>query len=272
MEQTVEMTEQTNEVTTDTAVDEASTSTATAEDNPAAEEQTSTDSDGVESTADGATAVENTASAVVFTPVYNGKAMPIGADQVDEVTTLLQMGMKYRDTAEMRENLHALANLFGMKTADEFVKATLEAKEQELLNAAIAKHGQEDGRIIYEAQKAERMKKFGTYKSNEDAADAAARTALDERMANEFVAMQEYHPEFTSIKDVPLSVIREADAKGITLLDAMNRYVIKNQRAASAAQQKQTQNAKETTGSVADQAGGGSDPVMEAFVSSVRRR
>lgn len=265
-------TEQTNEVTTDTAVEEASTETATAEEITTTEEQTSTEDGGVESTADGATAVENTVSAVVYNPIYNGKAVPIGADQTDEITTLLQMGMKYRDMAEQRENLHALASLFGMKTADEFVKATLEAKEQELLNEAIAKHGQEDGRIIYEAKKAERMKKFGTHQSTEEAAEAAAKTAIDERMASEFIEMQEYHPEFTSIKDVPLSVIREADAKGITLLDAMNRYVIKNQRAATAAQQKQTQNAKETTGSVADVAGGGSDPAFEAFVSSVRRR
>lgn len=273
--ETVSVTEQTSEGTETTpAGEEASTSPAPEGTEANADAQTSADADGATPTAtDGGTpTAETTTSDIVFMPVYNGQAIPIGADQTEEITTLLQMGMKYRDTAEQREKLHQLAACFGLKSIDEFVEVSIRERDKAQLDELVREHGQEAGKLLFEAHKAAREKQFGTFKDADAKRDAEAKAAVEQRLAEQFVEMQTMHPDYTSIKDVPAAVIREATSKGISLLDAMNRYVIQNQRAADAAKHKQQQNAQVTTGSVADLAGGGSDPVLAAWRAGVRGR
>ena len=250
------MTEQ-METAVDTTIEATETETTPegVENVPEVTEEPAQTSEGTE-VADGAeVATEDTVSGddaddgLVFTPVYNGAVTPIKASDTERVTSLLQKGMKFENMADDLEKLHQLASAYGAKTTTEMLDRMLEVRENE---------------------KTQRVAKHGTFKEADEAADKASRMAINERLATELVELQGDHPDVASIKDLPKSVVDTALQKGIPLLDAYNRHILKEQKRTASAVQKQTSNQKASVGSLSDSGGETSDPVWEAFLRGAK--
>ena len=206
---------------------------------------------------------------LIFTPVYNGAVTPIKASDTDRVTALLQKGMKFENMADDLEKLHQLTAAYGAKTTSEMLDRILEERENTVKEEYIRKYGKEAGEKLYEVEKTQNAAKRGTFKEADEAADKASRTAINERLATEFAELQADHPDVASIKDLPKSVVDTALRKGIPLLDAYNRHVLKEQQRAASAVQKQVSNQKASVGSLSDSGGEVSDPVTEAMLRGV---
>ncbi len=206
---------------------------------------------------------------VIFTPVYNGAVTPIKASDTDRVTALLQKGMKFENMADDLEKLHQLTAAYGAKTTTEMLDRMLEVRENAVKEEYIRKYGNEAGVKLYEVEKAQKAATRGTFKDADEAADKASRRAVNERLATELVELQTDHPDIGSIQDLPKTVIDAAFQKGIPLLDAYNRHLLREQKRTAAAAQKQASNQKAATGSLADSGGDVSDPVTEAMMRGI---
>lgn len=263
------------ETTIDTAVTETASEgaenaqevTETAEQTGEAAEVT----DGAEQAAEGNAGGDAVEDGMIFTPVYNGAVTPIKASDTERVTNLLQKGMKFEHMADDLEKLHQLTAAYGAKNTTEMLDMMLGARERAAKEEYVRKYGKEAGEKLFELEKTQRAAKRGTFKDADEAADKASRDAVNNRLAAELAELQGDHPELASIKDVPQSVIDMALQKGIPLLDAYNRYTLKEQKRAASAAQKQADNQKAATGSLADGGSEVSDPVWEAFVSGSAR-
>lgn len=271
------MTEQ-METAVDTTIEATETETTPegVENVPEVTEEPAQTSEGTE-VADGAeVATEDTVSGddaddgLVFTPVYNGAVTPIKASDTERVTSLLQKGMKFENMADDLEKLHQLASAYGAKTTTEMLDRMLEVRENAVKEEYIRQYGKEAGEKLYEVEKTQRVAKHGTFKEADEAADKASRMAINERLATELVELQGDHPDVASIKDLPKSVVDTALQKGIPLLDAYNRHILKEQKRTASAVQKQTSNQKASVGSLSDSGGETSDPVWEAFLRGAK--
>ena len=263
------------EATVDTTIDTVETNTApdgaentqevteTAEQTSEVGKDAESEGEATEVNTDAASAVDE---GLVFTPVYNGAVNPIKASDTERVTTLLQKGMKFEHMADDLEKLHQLTAAYGAKNSTEMLDMMLKARESAEKAEYIRKYGQEAGEKLFEIERAKRAEKHGTFKDAEAAADKASRDAINERLAVELVELQAERPEVLSIEDVPRSVVDMALQKGIPLLDAYNRYALKEQKRAGAAAQQQAANQKAATGSLANGGDEASDPVWEAFL------
>lgn len=223
----------------------------------------------VQEEAAGTASGDDVGDGLVFTPVYNGAVTPIKASDTDRVTALLQKGMKFERMADDLEKLHQLTAAYGAKTTTEMLDRMLEVRENAVKDEYVRKYGKEAGEKLYEVEKAQNAAKRGTFKEADEAADNASRTAINERLATELVELQADHPDVVSIKDLPQGVVDTALQKGIPLLDAYNRHVLKEQKRTASAAQKQASNQKAATGSLSDSGGEASDPVTDAMLRGV---
>ncbi len=276
------MTEQA-EAVVDTTMEATDTQT-----DPAGSEQTEVASEATEQTSEAAapdTEVQDAAEdtpddkegapdteELIFTPVYNGAVQPIKASDTARVTTLLQKGMKFENMTEDLEKMHRLSAAYGTKSVSELLDLMLGAREKSERESYVRKYGKEAGERLYELENAQRAQKAGSFKEAQAAADEASSKAIHERLAGEFTELQGEYPTLASIKEVPKEAINLALQKGISLLDAYNRYTLKQQRRTDAAARQQAKNEQSSVGSVAGSAANVSDPVWEAFMQGVARR
>ena len=202
---------------------------------------------------------------LVFTPVYNGAVTPIKASDTDEVTTLLQLGMKQRAFLPVYEQLEQLAHESGAKSVAEFVKSAYEHNEKKHLDDAISLYGQEGGERFYAYDKAERGKAFSRYQQQAADAEQAAIQSRNAALAEQFLEMQAEYPEFAEFKDVPKDVIDLSIDKGIHLMDAMARFKRSEERKSAQAIATAQKATAAATGSMTDTADVGEDPLWAAF-------
>lgn len=218
-----------------------------------------------------ATATPTEAREIVFTPVYNGEVREIRASDTQEITTLLQLGMKHRDFLPVHEQLKQLAHESGAKSVAEFVNNAFERNEQKYLEEAIASFGKEQGERYYAFQKNERSKAFMRYQDQEQAAQKQAIDDRNARLAEQFLEMQGEYPEYTEFKAVPEEVVELSIQMNIPLLDAMTRFKRAEERKAAAAAQTAKKGEAATTGAMSSVTETGSDPLWNAFLRGARR-
>ncbi len=203
----------------------------------------------------------------IFTPVYNGAVMPVKASDTARVTTLLQKGMKFEHMAGDLEKLHQLKAMCGAKTIGDAIGVLLDEKEQARQAEYESLYGQEAAKKLMELEKAE----SGSFRETDEAADQASREALAARLSGEFAELREEYPEVGTVSALPREVIDTAVQKGITLLDAYNRYTLREQKRIASAMQQQANNRQTATGSLADHGAEVSDPVWDAFMRGAAR-
>ncbi len=217
-------------------------------------------------------APQSAAEELVFTPVYNGEVTPIKASDTEEVTTLLQLGMKQRAFLPVYEQLDQLAHESGAKNIAEFVQNAFDYNEQKHLDEAIARYGDEEGKAFYEYQKEQRSKAYSRYQEQTAQAEREAVSSRNEMLATQFVEMQAEYPEYAEFKDVPKAVVDLALDKGIHLMDAMARFKRSEERKGAQAAATAKKGAEAATGSMTDAADAGADPLWEAFMRGVNSR
>ncbi|MBQ9414545.1 MAG: hypothetical protein IJU16_05400 [Clostridia bacterium] len=206
----------------------------------------------------------------VYLPIFKGKVVPIAASDKDRVTTLIQKGMKWDSYVDTANSLNRLAAQLGYKSANEFLTASLEANEQRLLNEAIEKYGEVDGKAFYEMQKAKRDERCQTVADIEQHDAESDRISVAERLATDLVELQaEYEGKFGGIGDVPKSVIQASLEKGISLLDAYNRYYLRSLRTAKTAQKRSEDNQQASTGPLSSDSDDSADPLLAAWQSGL---
>ena len=211
------------------------------------------------------------AEELVFTPVYNGVATPIKASDTDEVTTLLQLGMKQRAFLPTYEKLAQIAHESGAKSVDDFINSAFEANEKKHRDEAISRYGAEEGEKFYEYQKEQRGKAFSRYQQQTEEAARAEIQTRNEMLATQFVEMQQEYPDVAEFKDVPQAVINMSLEKGIHLMDAMARFQRSEGRKVADADAAAKKAASSTTGSMTDTPDAGEDPLFAAFMRGSNR-
>lgn len=205
----------------------------------------------------------------MYLPIYNGEVCPVRANDKEEITTLLQLGMKQRDFLPSYERLSRLAAQTG-ESVKAFIDRLCEDSESKRLEEAIGEFGEEKGRRYYELDRADRERRYTQLCEQQAAADSNDDHA--QRLAMEFVQLREMYPQYSDIRQVPAHVTQTALTNGISLLDAHNRFVIAEQQRQQQHSMAATSAAAHSTGSL----GGGNDhakpSVFEAFMAGLHSR
>lgn len=206
-----------------------------------------------------------------YLPVYNGEVRPIRADDRQEITTLLQLGMKQRDFLPQYERLSRLAADHGDRSVKALIDRLCETDEKERLEKAVSLYGEEDGRRFYELELAERTRRYEeTVRQQQDDRQTENRTTAH-RLAEEFVALQHTDPTLHDIRQLPREVIETAVVEGISLVDAHNRFVLAQQQRVEAQAALERDASLRSTGSLS-QNGETPPSAMEAFISGLHSR
>lgn len=177
---------------------------------------------------------------LIYTPVFRGEVRPVAAQDRETVTAYLQKGMQYDALMPRMEKLNMLTHMAGAKDADEFLDRMTESYDRSALKEAIDKYGERDGRAFYQTRRDERQRGYRTLTEQNAQEAQNDRDAVNRRLAQQFLELQAEYEDVKSFKDLPSSVVNMALERGISLLDAYNRTLIRRsraQRAAKAAQQ-----------------------------------
>ncbi len=203
-----------------------------------------------------------------YLPVYNGEVHPIRASDRQEITTLLQLGMKQRDFLPHYERLSRLAADSGDKSVKALIDRLCETAEKERLDKAVNTYGEEDGKRFYELERAQRTRHYDEQMRQQR--ETADRT-LAHRLADEFVLLQKAHPELGDIRKLPREVIEAAVTEGVSLIDAHNRFMLAEQKRRDEHAAAEQHASATTTGSLSQY---GDTPLsaMDAFVSGLHSR
>lgn len=204
----------------------------------------------------------------MYLPIYNGEVRPVRVNDKEEVTTLLQLGMKQRDFLPSYERLSRLAAQTG-ESVKAFIDRLCEDSEQKRLEEAVGEFGEENGRRYYELDRADRERRYRQLTEQQADANGDDRA---ERLAMEFVQLREMYPQYSDIRQVPSHVMQSALTNGISLLDAHNRFAIAEQQRQQQSRASSASAATQSTGSL----GGGNDnaksSALEAFMAGLHSR
>lgn len=204
-----------------------------------------------------------------YWPVYNGEKHPIRMSQREEITTLLQLGMKQRDILPQYERLTRLAAVSGDASVKALIDRLCETQETESLQAAIAAYGEKEGRRFYEMERERHQRRYEALMAEQENRAVQKDDAM--RLAEEFAQLQQHYPEMTDVRQLSPQVIATALEKRISLLDAQNRFVISEQKRQKRAEAEAAEAAKATTGTLAH--GADTPPsAMDAFLAGLHSR
>ena len=220
-----------------------------------------TDGDGTET---GTKTDTEKADAVTFMPVYKGKVYPMAASDSEEITTLLQLGMKQREMQPLMDDLQRLAIAHGSKSIRDFVECAKAESDTQALEAAVAAYGEQEGRAYFEAQQA-RMQARKTTPVDD-------RLLMSERLAAEFFELKNEFAEYTAFEQLPQEVIHTAVKESIPLVDALLRYQHRQAKHAEVEKRAAARSAASATGSLRQSADTPSSAAMDAFLRGLHRR
>lgn len=217
----------------------------------------------------GEAAPDATASSInedVYLPVYNGEVRPLKASEREEITTLLQLGLKQRAFLPSYERLRALAAANGAKSVQAYIDGLCKTQEEQCRQEAITRYGEEAGARVYELERAARE---AAAPPEETAVQSVSDT---DRLAAEFAALRKEWSQYHSLRDVPPAVIEIAVKNGISLLDAHNRHVLAEVKRQSRRASDDEAAAVGSSGSLADSGDRKAPSVLEAFRVGLNRR
>lgn len=205
-------------------------------------------------------------------PVYNGEVRPIRANEREEITTLLQLGMKQREFLPSYERLSRLAKENGMPSVKALIDRMCDRHETHLRERAIGQYGEENGQRFYEMDRAQRERRYEALMSEEAARGQQQREDDARRLAEQFVQLQQEYPQYADVCQVPQQVLESALQNGISLLDAQNRFVLAEQRRQERQKRDSAAAADGSTGSLGGNAQASKPSVMEAFLAGLHSR
>lgn len=256
--ETVETQPQAENEETTVAETETEAAEATAEDTTPAETE---DAD-----ADGAVIPED--EEPLITVKYDKQARSLSRK---DAVTYAQKGMKYDSVLPMLESLKYVAAAEG-KTLAEFVQAIRDQHDENAMAALVDRCGgnEEIARELFEVEKGKHQAAYENLVKAEQQAETETEEAVTQRLADELAAVREEFPEVTEYSKLPKSVVREADEKGIPLLDAYLRFLHREQRKSEAAKSQQAAAAKASVGAQASAEGNETrDPVIAALMKGI---
>ncbi len=213
-----------------------------------------------------------TAPEDTYWPVYNGEVCPIKVADREEITTLLQLGMKQRAFLPVYERLTRLAQDANVPSVQAFVEQLYETKEQEYRDAALSAYGDEQGQRVYELEREQRERRYAALAAKQQTVEQESEQARQQRLRGEFEEIRRDYPQYTDIRKLPASVIAEAAEKRLSLVDAHNRFVLAEQRRAAAERKAQLAAASVTTGSLSAQTPDTVSAEREAFLMGLYSR
>ena len=154
---------------------------------------------------------------------------------------------------ETHNQLLRLAENAGFNSVAEWAQEVAQRTENLELQKLINELGEGKEALakeILEKRRTERGAKFKTVEQREREAEEAEQAAREQTVTAQLAELREEFPEYDALDKVPDAVIKLADGKGISLLDAALRYRRSEDRRAAAAEKKQQEAAKTSTGSL----------------------
>ncbi len=200
-----------------------------------------------------------------YLPVYNGEVRPVRRTEREEITALLQLGMKQRDFLPEYELLREMAEDEGV-TVREWVRDRADRHEKALLSDAVEKYGERDGTAFYEMHRQSRLARCREQEEREKAREMSEKQREASRWQSEFAELKEAVPRFETPEDVPLQVKNLALARGIPLLDAYHRFAFDERRRAMEEKFEEEMARALSTGPLSATERGGPDSAREAFL------
>jgi hypothetical protein len=162
-----------------------------------------------------------------------------------EAATWAQKGMAYDSLLAPIQRAAALKGMSTKTFVESFEKAQDEAYREEL----IAKYGEDDMETVESLMELYNQKKESTIKAAEEAEaqkQKEQQTALESRLADEFIRLQKEFPEIEKFEALPKAVVNAA-AKGQDLLSAYLLYQHQENKKIEAAT-KSAENARRASG------------------------
>lgn len=182
-----------------------------------------------------------------------------------------QKGMKYDSITPQLEKLKFVAFSEG-KTFAEFVDAIFDQNKESTMAELIDQCcGNEDlAKELFESRLDKNQTAYKDFKEAEQQAETETEEAVIQRLADELAAVREEFPEVTEYSKLPKSVIREADEKGIPLLDAYLRFLHREQRKSEVVKSQQAAAAKASVGAQSSTEGNETrDPAIAAMMKGI---
>ena len=182
----------------------------------------------------------------LITVKYNKQFRPLSRE---EAVNYAQKGMKYDTVAPLLDSLKYVAASEG-RTLTELVGDIRKQHDEALFDSLLERCGDEDiARELLEVERDKHRAAYETALKRERDEEKATEEAVTARLADEFSVLRGEFPQYAEFSKVPVSVVREAVEKGITLLDAQLRYEHRERAKAERARAAQTTAAKQSTGS-----------------------
>lgn len=210
----------------------------------------------------------------VYCPVYNGQTVSVRASDREEITALLQLGMKQRDFLPTYERLSFLAREDGAASVKAWVEQLVQERENAYREEAVSTYGEEAGERYYAMERQERERRY-TARDGDAAQRQSAdreRQATHERLAREMIALTEQYPQYRSMRDVPQAVVDTALSENISLLDAHNRHQLAEQQRREREQAQSRTAAARSTGSLRGEQAASAPSALDAFLMGLQRR
>ena len=203
-----------------------------------------------------------------ITAKFNKKAVPLSRE---DAISFAQKGMKYDSLAPMLDSLKYVAAAEG-KTLAEFVQAIRDQHDENVMAELIDQCGGNEllAGELFESRKDKHREAYENLLKAEQQAETETEEAVTQRLADELAAVRAEFPEVTEYSKLPKSVMREAEEKNITLLDAYLRFLHREQKKSEAARSQQAATAKASVGAQASTGGNETrDPEIAAMIRGI---
>ena len=191
----------------------------------------------------------------------------------EEAVEKIQKGFKWDAFMETHNQLLRLAETAGFKSVAEWAQEVAQRTDNLELQKLINELGEGKEALakeILEKRRNERGAKFKTVEQREREAEEAEQAAREQTVTAQLTELREEFPEYDALDKVPDAVIKLADGKGISLLDAALRYRRSEDRRAAAAEKKQQEAAKTSTGSLKSEPEKKDNDYINSFVAAYR--
>ena len=179
--------------------------------------------------------------------------------------------MKYDRVIPMLESLKYVAAAEG-KTLAEFVSAIRDQHDKNALEALVDRcNGDEElAKELFDVQKGKHQTAYENLIKAEQQAEQETEEAVTQRLADELAELRGEFPEISAYSDLPKSVLRDAEKKGISLLDSYLRFKHNEEKKAAEVKVQQATAAKASVGAQASTGGNeGTNPVIDAMMKGI---
>lgn len=188
----------------------------------------------------------------------------------EDAVRYAQMGMRYEAQQPMMDKLRLMAAARGQSVTD-FVNSWSDAEEKVIRDKKlqITNGDEAAAEILVQAEMEARRKAIADGEQREQAAQEAARQTLQDRLASEFIQLQQEFPDLPDFSAVPKEVMEEAVRDNRHLLDAYLRYERREAKKIEKNTAAQASAAAASAGSQADQPPVGVNPAVAAAMRAV---